>query len=238
MRSFLIGGSLSFVCYALVQPKKLWIPAIWESTFASIHCYKIYEFLSGDRISLSPDEMRLYGLMFGHHHLDPHAFKRLLDIGTWVNHNPEETLTTEGQHVSKVRFLVSGEVTVYIGGERVARMNTPGHFVGEMALMEKFIHLHDDGEESGATDWAVASATIRSTTDLVCFEWATEELLEYLDKDQASGALVKAFFEDVMTKMHAMGEASAQMSRWKRLRRPTENSEGRSQVPRPKTAAL
>lgn len=231
MRSCLIGGSLSFVVYALVQPKKLWIPAIWESTFASIHTYKIYELMCGDKISLSADEMRLYGLMFGHHHLDPHAFKRLVDIGQWVNHKPGEVLTTEGQHVSKVRLLVSGDVTIHIDNELVYKMDTPGHFIGEMALMEKFIHLHDDDEGSASGDYNKASATARTTSDIVCFEWATDELLDYLDKDQDSGALIKAFFEDVMVKIHSLGESNAAMTRWKRLRRSSTNVASGSSVP-------
>ena len=37
MRSFLVGGSGVFVIYALLQPTRLWVPAMWEATFASIH---------------------------------------------------------------------------------------------------------------------------------------------------------------------------------------------------------
>merc|ERR1719174_3099707 len=80
MRSFLIGGSMSFVMYALLQPKKLIIPAMWETTFASIHAYKIYEILNGDRIVLTSDELKLYALLFRHDELDPVAFRRLVDL--------------------------------------------------------------------------------------------------------------------------------------------------------------
>lgn len=216
MRGLLMGGSMSFVLYALVQPKKLWIPAIWESTFASIHAYKIYEIMKGDRIDLSPDEMRLYALLFGHHQLDPHAFKRLVDLGKWGTHEPGEVLTAEGKHVSKVRLLVSGGASVIINGETVCQLNTPGNFIGEMALMQNFIHLHDEDEATAKTDWAIASATVKSANDLVCFEWNTDELLEYLDKDEDSGVLVKTFFEDVMVKLrNQRNDASLSMARWK-----------------------
>lgn len=217
MRSFLIGGSASFVCYALLQPKKLWIPAVWESTFASIHAYKIYEIMCGDRIDLSPDEMRLYGLLFGHHHLDPHAFKRLVDIGKWATHASGEVLTIEGKHVSKVRLLVSGEVCVTLNGEFISTLNTPGNFIGEIALMEKYVHLHDDDATTADVDWAIASGTVRSKSEIVCFEWATDELLEYLDHDEASSALVKTFFEDVMVKLRHQREASVSMAKSQRL---------------------
>jgi CRP-like cAMP-binding protein len=200
MRSFLIGGSLSFVCYALVQPKKLWIPAIWESTFASIHSYKIYELMCGDRINLSPDEMRLYGLLFGHHHLDPHAFKRLVDIGRWVKYEADEVLTTQSEHVDKVRVLTSGSVEVFKDGALISTTDAPGNFIGEMALMAQFSHLHDD-EQDSKIDYALAAATVKTKGQIVCFEWAKDELLEYLDKDQGSSVLVNAFFEDVVRKL-------------------------------------
>merc|ERR1719498_440237 len=110
--------------------------------------------------------------MFGHHQLDPQAFQRLVSIGQWVNFKPGEVLTEEGQDVSKVRLLVSGEAAVLKAGERISTLDAPGHFIGEMTLMEKFIHLHDkeeptssQGLASGVRDWALASATVHTTTD-------------------------------------------------------------------------
>merc|ERR1719498_1295883 len=111
--------------------------------------------------------------MFGHHQLDPQAFQRLVSIGQWVNFKPGEVLTEEGQDVSKVRLLVSGEAAVMKAGEQISTLDSPGHFIGEMTLMEKFIHLHDKEEPqclaSGVRDWALASATVQTTTDMVCF---------------------------------------------------------------------
>ena len=74
MRSFLVGGSGVFVLYALLQPTRLVIPAIWEGTFASIHAYMIYKILGQAKVSLTKDELRLYGMVFQRHDLEIEEF--------------------------------------------------------------------------------------------------------------------------------------------------------------------
>lgn len=75
MRSFLVGGSGVFVLYALLQPTRLVIPAIWEGTFASIHAYMIYKILGQAKVSLTKDELRLYGMVFQRHDLEIEEFE-------------------------------------------------------------------------------------------------------------------------------------------------------------------
>lgn len=194
MRSFLIGGSMSFVVYALVQPKRLYIPAVWESTFASIHCVKIYQLLSGDTIVLSPEEMRLYALLFENAELDPKAFQRVVSLGQWRTYDPGAVLTKEGEPVSHVRVLSKGTVVVH-AKRRELRSLGKGQFVGEQAVLRS----HLQGTEAN-----VAVATRECETEVICYEWPMEELLKFMEADSAGGVLMKRFFVDVLDKLHGV----------------------------------
>jgi len=194
MRSCLIGGSVSFVCYALVQPKKLVIPALWESTFASIHTYKIYEILNGDRCVLTSDELRLYALLFRHDELEPSAFHRFVALGTKKTYQKGKVLTTEGEHVDHVRVLISGSVSISMEGKSIREVDKPGTFVGEQALA-KIVIAHDDA--------AGISTTTRTcdSEEMVCFEWPMEKLKDFVEQDEAGGELLKTFFSGVLEKL-------------------------------------
>merc|ERR1712007_13560 len=194
MRSCLIGGSVSFVCYALVQPKKLIIPALWESTFATIHSYKIYEILNGDRVVLSTDELRLYALLFRHDELEPSAFHRLVELGTKETYQKGKVLTNEGKHVDHVRVLISGSVAIEMEGKHVREVDKAGTFVGEQALA-KMIIADDDNVGVSTTTRKVDSE------EMVCFEWPMEKLKDFVETDEAGGALLKTFFSGVLQKL-------------------------------------
>jgi len=185
---------MSFVCYALVQPKKLLIPALWETTFATIHTYKIYEILNGDRCVLTPDELRLYALLFRHDELEPSAFHRLVELGKKETYQKGKVLTTEGEHVDHVRVLISGSVSIAMEGKRIREVDKPGTFIGEQAL-SKIIIAHDEN---------VGMSTTTRTCDsekMVCFEWPMEKLKDFVEKDEAGGELLKTFFSGVLEKL-------------------------------------
>lgn len=185
---------MSFVVYALLQPKKLIIPAMWETTFASIHAYKIYEILNGDRIVLTSDELKLYALLFRHDELDPVAFRRLVDLGQWATHNKGKVLTTQGEDVEKVSVLFKGSVCVEIGGKRIFTIDKQGGFVGEQALGRL---ITTDNEDAGKS---TATRTCESE-EMVCFEWPMDKLKQFAELDPAGGALIKTFFRGVLQKV-------------------------------------
>lgn len=195
MRSFLVGGSASFVVYALIQPKKLWVPAMWESTFASIHMFKIYQILSAEKVVLSPDEVRLYGLLFKEGDLDPTAFHHLVTLGDWATYPAGTVFTTQNEKVEHVRLLFQGSVAVKVDEEVISSLSLPGQFIGEQALVR--IHSHVTSEEEAAK--ATATRTCESAT--VVFEWPMDKLLDFMENDEHSGVLLKAFFKDVLAKL-------------------------------------
>jgi len=185
---------VSFVCYALVQPKKLVIPALWESTFASIHTYKIYEILYGDRVVLTSDELRLYALLFRHDELEPSAFHRLVELGKKETYRKGAVLTTEGKHVDHVRVLISGSVSISMGGKGIREVDQPGTFVGEQAL-SKIIIAHDENVGLSTTTRTVDSE------EMVCYEWPMQKLKDFVEQDEAGGELLKKFFSGVLEKL-------------------------------------
>jgi hypothetical protein len=136
MRSFLVGGSSSFVVYALVQPQKLWVPALWEGTFASIHAYMIYNILRQDKVALTKDELRLYGMVFQRHDLEVEEFQALLKIGEWKTLKDREELTRAGERVEKVSVVVRGNVVAHARDGDVALGE--GKYVGEVSLLKVY----------------------------------------------------------------------------------------------------
>ena len=136
MRSFLVGGSSSFVVYALVQPQKLWVPALWEGTFASIHAYMIYNILRQDKVALTHDELRLYGMVFQRHDLEVEEFQALLKIGEWKTLTDKEELTRAGERVEKVSVVVRGNVVAHARDGDVALGE--GKYVGEVSLLKVY----------------------------------------------------------------------------------------------------
>ena len=199
MRSFLVGGSSSFVLYALVQPQKLWVPALWEGTFASIHAYMIYGILNTQKVALTKDELRLYGMVFQHHDLEVEEFQSLLEIGSFKTLPPGQDLTTAGTPVENVYVIVRGDVTAHAKGGDVPL--SPGKYVGEVSLLKVYADAKKGGDAKAAAA-PLASATCTCQSETHVFVWNQDALLKFLKHDERSAKVLKSIFADVLTKYH------------------------------------
>lgn len=201
MRSFLVGGSGVFVVYALLQPTRLLIPAAWEFTFASIHACMIYKLLATPSVSLSKEELRLYGMVFQRHDLEIEEFRQLAAVGSFETLPDKHRLTTAGEAVDKVYVVVRGSVAAETEGGAVAI--PPGHYVGEVS----FIQSYTDAKKLGPDETApahVASTTCTAVGETQVFVWKQDDLRKYLadDHDGATAKIIRTIFSDVLEKFH------------------------------------
>jgi hypothetical protein len=196
MRSFLVGGSSVFVVYALIQPTALLIPALWEGAFASIHAVMIYRLLSTDKVTLSVDELKVYGMVFQRHQLEVGDFTNLMKRGEWVTLKAGDKLTELEKPVDAVWIIVDGNVKVVGDDEHQSASDeivlNPGQFVGEVSLLR-------DYEHKGAEP-TKASATCVCANDVKCFRWARKDLFDFLETDESGRKVVETLFADVVDK--------------------------------------
>jgi len=132
--------------------------------------------------------------LFRHDELEPAAFHRLVELGKKVTHQKGMVLTTEGKHVDHVRVLISGSVSIAMGGKRIREVDQPGTFVGEQALSKVIIA---DDENVGMS----MTTRIVDSEEMVCYEWPMEKLKDFVEQDEAGGALLKTFFSGVLEKL-------------------------------------
>merc|ERR1712206_70379 len=122
------------------------------------------------------------------------AFHRLVELGSKQEYEKGKVLTVEGKHVDHVRVLISGSVSIEMEGKHIREVDKPGTFVGEQALA-KMVIADDDNVGKSTTTRKVDSE------EMVCFEWPMEKLKDFVETDEAGGALLKTFFSGVLQKL-------------------------------------
>ena len=195
MRSFLVGGSSVFVVYALIQPTALVVPALWEGAFAAIHVYNIYRLLNTENVTLTPAELKMYGMVFQRHALEVDEFQGLMKRGEWIDMKDGDKLTTYNQLNEWVWIIVKGDVVVSANDASNNKNDIKlkeGQFVGEVSLLKDF---QNKGHEP-----TTASATCLCKGDVKCFRWSRKDLFDYLETSESSKKVVQSLFADVVDK--------------------------------------
>ena len=92
--------------------------------------------LRQDKVALTHDELRLYGMVFQRHDLEVEEFQALLKIGEWKTLQDKEELTRAGERVEKVSVVVRGNVVAHARDGDVALGE--GKYVGEVSLLKVY----------------------------------------------------------------------------------------------------
>lgn len=110
-----------------------WPAAVLQIAWAAISVIGIVRiFLLNSRLNFSDEEQTL--IAYGLPRMSKPTARKLLNRGVWVNAEPGTILTTEGQSVTHLHFMLHGVADVASGGQTIAEINRG--FVGEMNVME------------------------------------------------------------------------------------------------------
>ena len=125
------------------------VASFWEVLFILANVYQLAVTFYRDRMSrFDPDEMMFRAAVIPG--LPPSDARRLLKIGRVVDAPAGTTILAENEPVPALVFILSGEVDITSGGQRVGRC-AHGDFLGEIGVMSG----------SPATATAVAATAVR-----------------------------------------------------------------------------
>lgn len=158
LRIFVIVSALVAIAYALFWLKDP-IGVFWESLLVAVNAVQLAITWHQNRTARFSDEEKV----FMQNHLPNLSFsdrRRLLNRGLWISGEIGAELTSEGQPVSHLVYLASGQALVISGGRAVA-VCEPGAFIGEMTALR--------GEPASATVkinqaaryWAIEAEQLR-----------------------------------------------------------------------------
>lgn len=132
LRIFVILSALVAITYDAVWLKDP-VGVFWETLLVIVNIAQIaLIWWQNRRARFSPEETRLIAARLSV--LDPHAARRLLDMGEWRNGAPGLVLTEQDKPVQHLTFIAQGSAEILCDGRTVA-MCGPGNFVGEMSLV-------------------------------------------------------------------------------------------------------
>lgn len=181
LRSFAVAGDLLLAAYyffAFREP--LWNPLYWSIANVLINTAMIIMLLRDRRMSLlSDNEMRLFR---GLETLSPGQFRKLLKLATWHEMEEPLQLTTEGEMLDTLYYVLDGKVSIGKQG-RVIEAG-PMLFIGEIAFLRD----------------KAATATVRTSPSSLYVSWKQSELRDLFRKNDdlknAMGALLSADMAD------------------------------------------
>ncbi len=128
----LLGAS--FVAVSLLTAWNVWSALISLSfgAFSIIGMTRVY--LHRRELSFDPREAAIYHQRFPL--LSRRDMRKVLSQGAWLSGTEGDTLTTQGEPVTNLRYIYEGGVDILVGGQRIADIGT-GELIGELACMRK-----------------------------------------------------------------------------------------------------
>jgi Cyclic nucleotide-binding domain len=177
-----IGDLLLSVYYYVAFADPLWNPMVWSLLNVAINTTMIALILrDGREGGMSDDELQLFRNLDA---LTPGQFRKLAKAGNWHRADEPVTLTTEGDAVNQLHYVLNGTIEILKADRKIAV--EPNLFIGELAYMRK----------------RPATATVIVSGDAHYVSWSHDEL-EVLFKrnDDLRTAMTLLMGRDVAEKM-------------------------------------
>ena len=191
LRLLTVTGNFIVVPYYLFFfEKPLWNPIVWISIYTTINLVMlVIIYIESRPVTLSDLEQKIYDRTFKS--LEPRVFKKLIDHGSLIEHQPEENLVTRDSELDSLMLVVEGEAEVVLKhGEHI--IIPKGGFIGEQSFI------------TGGKTSADVTTGKESTTIL---HWNSQELRKYLDKkEHLKDTLDLIFTSDLIHKLREMEE--------------------------------
>jgi hypothetical protein len=165
LRCFAMAGDVIYTLFyygAGEQP--YWHAMYWSIINFSVNAVMIWLIIRDTRPhNLSDNELKLYRNLGS---LTPGEFRRLVALGKWETASVEATLTTEGQALDKLYYVLEGELQIDKSGRQIEVK--PGLFIGEIAyLLQK-----------------PATATVKVKPGTVYVAWSRAALAKAFEKQE------------------------------------------------------
>ena len=189
LRLLTVTGNFIVVPYYLFFfEKPLWNPIVWISIYTTINLVMlVIIYIESRPVTLSDLEQKIYDRTFKS--LEPRVFKKLIDHGSLIEHQPEENLVTRDSELDSLMLVVEGEAEVILKhGEHL--IIPRGGFIGEQSFI------------TGGKTSADVTTGKESTTIL---HWNSQELRKYLaNKETLKDTLDLIFTSDLIYKLRDM----------------------------------
>ena len=182
------GNTLVLPYFLFFMEPPLWNSIFWACIYILINLVMLLHlYLESRPITLSDLEQKIYDLTFKS--LEPRIFKKLIDHGSLIEHQPEENLVTRDSELDSLMLVVEGEAEVILKhGEHI--MIPTGGFIGEQSFIT-------GGKTSADVTTGKEAATI--------LRWNSKLLRNYLaDKDNLKDHLDLIFTSDLIHKLRSM----------------------------------
>lgn len=185
LRIFVILSAIVALAYGAIWLHDP-VTVFWEAMLIIVNVVQIFIiWYTNRRAQFNEDERRLIAERLNT--LSPREARKLLDMGLWLEAEPDTDLTEQGQPVRHLVYLLSGEAEILVDGRVVGKCE-PGNFVGEMSLV----------------DGGPASATAKVTKDAYCWMIPTDKLRKLrADRSPLMAALEVGIAHDLKRKIVA-----------------------------------
>ena len=191
LRRITIAGNIVVLPYYYFENETpLWTPIIWVCIFTVINLVMLFlHYLESRPIKLSDIEQKIYELTFKS--LEPRIYKKLIDLGSWEELQPEVELVTRDSVLDSLMLVVDGEAEVVLKhGEH--RYIPAGGFIGEQSFI------------TGGKTYADVSTGKEATTIL---RWNSESLRKFLaHKETLKDAVDLIITADLIYKLRSIEE--------------------------------
>ena len=189
-RITIVGNLVVLPYYYFFFELPMWNPIFWVCTYTVINMVMLFlHYLESRPIKLSDIEQKIYELTFKS--LEPRIYKKLIDLGSWEDLQPEVELVTRDTHLDSLMLVVDGEAEVVLKhGEH--RYIPTGGFIGEQSFI------------TGGKTYADVSTGKEATTIL---RWNSESLRKYLaHKETLKDAIDLIITADLIYKLRSIEE--------------------------------
>ena len=191
LRRITIAGNLVVLpyYYFFFEPP-MWNPIFWVCIYTLINLVMLFLiYLESRPIKLNDLEQKIYELTFKS--LEPRIYKKLIDLGSWEEIQPEVELVTRDSVLDSLMLVVDGEAEV-IPKHGEHRYIPAGGFIGEQSFI------------TGGKTYADVSTGKEATTIL---RWNSESLRKYLaNKETLKDAVDLIITADLIYKLRSIEE--------------------------------
>ena len=189
-RITILGNFVVLPYYYFFFKAPMWNPIFWVCIYTVINLVMLFlHYLESRPIKLNDLEQKIYELTFKS--LEPRIYKKLIDLGSWEELQPEVELVTRDSVLDSLMLVVDGEAEVVLKhGEH--RYIPTGGFIGEQSFI------------TGGKTYADVSTGKEATTIL---RWNSESLRKYLaDKETLKDAIDLIITADLIYKLRSIEE--------------------------------